>query len=71
MGEPDDQQSKEAAVLAAAQNLARVRVEYAQEWQFARTKVNSDLHATQIATEKTGDAITVALANLRIMEARL
>jgi hypothetical protein len=67
----DDQKSTEAAVLAAAENVARLRVEYAIEWQLARRKVNSDMHATQIAIELTEDALTVAQANLRVMEARL
>lgn len=66
-----DQESAEAAYLAAAVNLARERVNFAQEWQLARTKVNSDMHATQIAIELTEDAVTLAQANLRVMEARL
>jgi hypothetical protein len=71
MGKPDDYQGKAAAVLAAAQNLARERVRYAQEWQFARVKANSDMQATQMAIEATGDAITVAQAQLRALEAQL
>lgn len=61
----------EDMVIAAAENVARERVRFSQEWQLARLKVNSDMHATQIAIENTQDALTLAQANLRIMEARL
>ena len=61
----------EKLALIAAGELAAQRVLFAKEWQFARAKVNSDMHATQIAIERTDDAVTAAQTRLRIAERRL
>lgn len=70
MGESNDQE-RAAAYLAAAENVAREKVRYAQEWQFARAKANSDQAATQQAIESTKDSLTVAMAQMRVAEWRL
>lgn len=67
----EERHDLENLLLVAAEELAAERVRFAREWQFARVKVNSDQHATHIATEITGDAITKAQARMRIAERRL
>lgn len=64
-------QDIERAYLSAAENVARERVRFAEEWQFARMKANSDMAATQAAIEKTKDALTLAQAQMKVLEARL
>lgn len=66
-----DVTKSEGEYLDAIERLANARVEYAQEWQLARMKVNSDKHAEQIAIENTGDAVTRLQGEARVMEARL
>lgn len=61
----------EAEYLALASQLAMARVRFAQEWQFARVRANSDGQATQMAIEKTKDEITILQAKMRVMEGKL
>jgi len=57
--------------MEAADELRAARVIFSREWQIARTKAHSDMAATQIAIERTGDAITMIQAKMRVMEGKL
>lgn len=70
MGRPNREES-EKAYLAAADNVANLRVLFAETWQIKRMKVNSDMAATQAAIEATDDQLTRAEATMRVMGWRL
>ena len=70
MVRPNREQS-EKAYLAAADNVARLRVVFAETWQLKRMRVGSDQAATQAAIEATDDQLTVAHAQMRVLEWRL
>lgn len=71
MGEGNDRQSTEDAYLDAAEQLAQARVRYAKEWQWQRSKSNSDQSATQATIESTNDEITILEANMKAFGWRL
>ena len=71
MGAPDSRKSTEDDYITAASRVARLRVEYAAEWQWQRSKVNSDTAATQATIEKTNDELTIAEAHMRVLGWRL
>lgn len=70
MVRPDRKESEES-YLAAAINVARLRVLYAETWQIERMRANSDLAATQRTIEKTGDQLTIAQAQMNVLAWRL
>lgn len=70
MVRPDRKESEES-YLAAADNVAHLRVLYAETWQMERMRANSDLAATQRTIEKTGDQLTIAEAQMRVLGWRL
>lgn len=55
----------------SSNELAAARVRFSQEWQIARVKVSSDMHANQIAIEKTKDEVTRLTAANRAAELTL
>lgn len=59
------------AYIAAAANVARERVRYAEEWLMSRMKASSDMAATQRTIEVTADELTRAYAMLKVAEMRL
>lgn len=64
-------EESEKAYLNAAENVAKEKVRFSEEWQIARLRSHSDMAATQISIENTKDALTVAQAAMRIIEWRL
>lgn len=66
-----DRKESEEGYLAAADNVARLRVLYAETWQIERMRANSDMAATQRTIEKTGDQLTIAQAQMNVLGWRL
>lgn len=66
-----NREESEKAYLAAADNVARLRVLYAETWLMKRMKSTSDQAATQATIEATDDQLTVAQSQMRVLEWRL
>lgn len=82
MGDADNKERAEGSLkvplnkvdetyLNLAAKLAKQRVRYSQEWQFAKAKGVTDQNATQIAIEATGDEMTITYAAMKVVEAHL
>lgn len=62
----------ETAYLEAAESVRQARVRFAQEFQVARSRKGvTDEMARQEAIERTADELTVLMAGMKLLEARL